>query len=66
MLGTRHEEYSKFENNLPFSFSKGINITSSTYSHEANWHDNPEIQLCTSGNGTVMLDEKTIPLKKMM
>ncbi len=64
MLGTRHEEYSKFENNLPFSFSKGINITSSTYSHEANWHDNPEIQLCTSGNGTVMLDEKTIPFFK--
>lgn len=64
MLGTRYEEYTAFSNNLPFRLSTDIEITSSVYSHEANWHDNLEIQLCTEGQGVVMLDEKVIPFQK--
>lgn len=61
MLGTRHEEYANYFNSLPFRLTTDIEITSSSYSHEANWHDNLELQLCTAGHGSVMLDEKTIP-----
>ena len=64
LLGTRHEEYSRYFNDLPFRLSPDIEITSSVYSHEANWHDNLELQLCTGGQGSVMLDEKIIPFQK--
>lgn len=64
MLGTRHEEYYSYFNNLPFRLTQDIEITASSYSHEANWHDNLELQLCTDGQGSVMLDEKIIPFAK--
>ena len=64
MLGTRYEEYSQYYNNLPFRLTPDIEITSSSYSHEANWHENLELQLCTAGQGSVMLDEKSIPFCK--
>lgn len=64
MLGTRYEEYAGYYNNLPFRLTPDIEITSSSYSHEANWHDNLELQLCTAGEGSVMLDEKSIPFCK--
>lgn len=64
MLGTRYEEYSHYYNNLPFRLTPDIEITSSSYSHEANWHENLELQLCTAGQGSVMLDEKNIPFCK--
>ncbi len=58
MLGTRYEEYTNFDENLPCRLELGITRTSTTYSRETNWHDNLEIQICTEGNGTVQLDEK--------
>ena len=64
MLGTRHEEYYSYCNNLPFRLTSDIEVTVSSYSHEANWHDNLELQLCTDGQGYVMLDEKIIPFEK--
>ena len=64
MLGTRYEEYSHFFDNLPFRLAPNIEITASAYSHEANWHDNLELELCTDGQGSVMLDEKIIAFTK--
>lgn len=58
MLGTRYEEYTVFDNNLPYIFTRGINVTSAIYSQEANWHENLELQLCTEGRGYVSMDEK--------
>ena len=64
MLGTRHEEYYSYFNNLPFRLAPDIEITASSYSYDANWHDNLELQLCIDGQGSVMLDEKIIPFSK--
>ncbi len=64
MLGTRHEEYSKLEGKLPFKLVTDRRVTPATYSPEANWHDNLEIQLCTDGEGYVMLGEKNISFRK--
>lgn len=58
MLGTRYEEYISFNDNLPFKLTLGITITPQTYSHEANWHENLEIQFCTEGCGYVLMDKE--------
>ena len=55
MLGTRHDEYQS-ENNSPFSLQFGIYRSSDIRSEDANWHENIEIQLCTEGEGYVILD----------
>lgn len=62
MVGTRYEEYTKFEDNLPFKLALGIKVTSTTYSTEANWHDNLEIQFCAEGAGYVLMDTIKHPL----
>ena len=64
MLGTRYEEYTNFDDNLPFKLLIGKTITPTTYSHEANWHENLEIQICTEGKGIVQLDEKRYSVTK--
>ena len=64
MLGTRYEEYLTFKDNLPFKFYSDITITPTTYSKEANWHENIEIQFCTEGSGYVMMDMKTYNISK--
>ena len=56
MLGTRFEEYLIFNDKLPFKFATDITITPTTYSSEANWHENIEIQFCTKGSGYVLMD----------
>ncbi len=60
MLGTRYEEYINFSAELPFILSSDLERTSVKRSHEANWHDNLEIQLCTKGYGWVLLDGEKI------
>lgn len=56
MLGTRHEEYQKFEEGLPFLLNSNIHRSRAKYSKESNWHENLEIQLCISGSGFVLLN----------
>lgn len=60
MLGTRYEEYVNFTDNIPFVISFDITRSKSIRSNAVNWHDNVEIQLCTSGSGFVLLDGKKI------
>lgn len=62
MLGTRHEEYVDFTDNVPFVISFDIKRSRSIYSTAVNWHDNVEVQLCTSGNGFVLLDGKRLEI----
>lgn len=56
MLGTRHEEYNSFTNGLPFVLNTNITRTCFNLSHENNWHENLEIQLCNEGSGNVLID----------
>jgi len=64
MKKTRHEEYSSFIDELPFSLQIGLERTLLTCSAEKNWHDNFEFQFCDEGEGEVLLDGKKYPLKK--
>lgn len=64
MIGTRYEEYSHFEGDIPFVLLPELCISRVTHHNIANWHDNIELQLCRSGRGTVMIDEKFIPFEK--
>lgn len=61
MLGTRHEEYGYLTDGLPFVLNTDLKRTKYNNSAENNWHDALEIQLCTSGNGTVLLDGNEFP-----
>lgn len=64
MLGTRYEEHISFDNNIPFKLFADIERPSTKYSFESNWHDNLEIQLCTDGEGYVLLDGNKIDITK--
>lgn len=63
MLGTRHEEYRGFINGIPFVFNNDIKRTYFNCSKENNWHENLEIQICTDGEGTVILDGERYEFK---
>ena len=56
MIGTRHEEYKQRTDGLPFVLNADLKRSSYNFSKENNWHENIEIQLCTNGCGTVILD----------
>lgn len=64
MIGTRHEEYTHFENNLPFLLQIDIQRNPRLRSRAQNWHENIEIQLCTDGEGEVLLDGERYPFCK--
>jgi len=56
MIGTRYEEYSRLPSELPFVFHWGLERTPACRSMEMNWHGEPELQLCTEGEGTVLVN----------
>lgn len=58
MIGVRHEEYEELIRDLPFSLNTGLERTPYNCSNSQNWHENPEIQLFTDGNGIVILNGK--------
>lgn len=60
MLGTRYEEYVDFSNNIPFVAHIDIERSKTHYSTEVNWHGNTEIQICTRGEGFVILGGRKI------
>ena len=61
MNKTRYEEYTIFDDKLPFVFYPFLPRTQFSCSPSANWHENPEIQLCLSGEGTVWIDGMEYP-----
>lgn len=64
MIGTRHEEYGFLTESVPFIFNTDLKRNRFNRSRENNWHDNLEIQICTEGSGTVLLDGKSFPFHK--
>lgn len=56
MLGMRYEEYASYKNGLPFDLQVGLVRTPFTCTHQQNWHDDPEIQLCIDGKGELLVD----------
>lgn len=56
MLGMRYEEYASYTNGLPFDLQVGLVRTPYNCSHAQNWHEELEVQLCTGGNGVLLVD----------
>jgi len=56
MIDIRHEEYRDFDTDVPFSLGIDLERTPFNRSREQNWHENIELQLCTEGEGMVLLD----------
>lgn len=52
----RYEDYTVMQNGLPIILNSRIKRTSTVCAREANWHENPEIQLCTKGKGWVLIN----------
>lgn len=63
MRGTRYEEYGELTAGLPFVLNAGIRRSRYNLSRKDNWHENLEIQLCTEGSGTVLLDGVPYPFQ---
>ena len=57
----RHEEYPSASGEAPFVLKTDIERTPHKVSPEQNWHDELEIELCTEGEGEVLLDGKSYP-----
>lgn len=56
MIDIRHEEYRDFGTDVPFSLGIDLERTPFNHSREQNWHENIELQLCTEGEGKVLID----------
>ncbi len=52
----RHEDYSDISDKAPCIVNNDIIRTAGTQSDIANWHANPEIQLCVEGRGFIIID----------
>ena len=52
----RYEIYDAFDEELPFYLQSNIERTQLMCSHEPNWHENLEIELCTYGSGYILCD----------
>ncbi len=64
MKKIRYEEYPRYGDGVPFVLNIGLKRTLRTNSEEANWHENPEIQICTEGEGWVLLNGEKYPFNK--
>lgn len=57
----RHEEYKQMPQGIPFYYNPNIVRTATVRSTESNWHEDLEIQLCTKGEGYLLLDAERHP-----
>ena len=64
MPGERFEEYSRFEDGLPFVFTPDITRTAAQMTTAANWHENPELQFITQGSAVVRLNEDRLTARR--
>jgi AraC-like DNA-binding protein len=60
----RHEEYPSSNGEAPFVLNIDIERTPHKVSAEQNWHDELEIELCTEGEGEVLLDGKSYTFRE--
>ncbi len=61
MINTRYEEYSSLNISKPFAIFPDLIRNPNSAGGEMNWHENLELQFCTEGMGTVLLDGKKVP-----
>ncbi|MDD4565879.1 MAG: AraC family transcriptional regulator [Eubacteriales bacterium] len=64
MFETRYEEYGKLSENMPCVFLPDIKRTKFFCNKLTNWHENLEIQLCTFGQGYVLLNGEKREMQK--
>ena len=64
LIGVRYESYESLTDKLPFTLYVNLERVPNNCSKEQNWHDNLEIQLCTEGKGTVLLNGEKYNIKK--
>ena len=64
MLATRYEEYNRFVDGLPFVLYVDLQRSRYNRSEKNNWHENLEIQICTEGSGTVLVDSERYTFNK--
>lgn len=64
MKKIRHEEYENVEYTKPFKLFANIERSRSNCSAEMNWHENMEIEICTKGQGVVLLNGKQYPFSQ--
>jgi AraC-like DNA-binding protein len=64
MLGTRYEEYRGSANRLPFVLHVGIKRDATNFSNEKNWHEDLELQICTEGRGSVLLNGESYVMER--
>lgn len=63
MLSMRHEEYTYYSK-LPFILHTDLERTCYKNSKEKNWHKDIEIQLCTKGRGTILINGENYDFKQ--
>ena len=61
---TRHEEYKRLVDGLPFVLHVDLKRSRQNFSESSNWHENLEIELCTEGYGSVLLDSEKYSFNK--
>ncbi len=64
MLNTRYEEYSGLNIAKSFVLFSDLIRTPNSAGGEMNWHENIELQFCTEGTGSVLLDGEKIPFNE--
>lgn len=64
MTGVRYERYDSLIDGLPFMLNIDLQRNPYNCANDQNWHDSLEIQLCTNGSGSVLLNGKKYTIKK--
>ena len=60
----RYEEHDYFNTKLPFTLFIDLQRSPDSYSKEANWHENIELEWYKEGSGVVLLDGAEQPIEK--
>lgn len=60
----KYESYLSFQDHIPFVLHPALVRTAHTCTAWANWHDNPELQMCLFGSGTVHIDGSAYPFSE--
>ena len=63
MYNTRFEEYSN-KIDSPYVLRVNLERTHEKFSRESNWHEDIEIEVCTDGEGEILINGETLPFKK--
>lgn len=63
MYNTRFEEYSS-KVDAPYVLNVNLERTHEKFSRESNWHEDIEIEVCTDGEGEILINGEVLPFRK--